>query len=62
MAARRKLDLMGFAEVSEFLGARWPNEATRLTQREDFPEPVARLRATPVWDAREVRAWKRARP
>src|SRR4029453_3756310 len=33
-------------------------QAIRWTQREDFPEPVLRLRATPVWEGREGRRWK----
>jgi hypothetical protein len=60
MAARRKLDLAGFAEVTEILETS-PAQATRWTQREDFPEPIARLRATPVWRATDVRRWKEER-
>jgi predicted DNA-binding transcriptional regulator AlpA len=55
-----KLDLVGLAEVAEMLGTS-RRQAIRWTQREDFPEPVLRLRATPVWEGREVRRWKRER-
>ena len=53
-----KLDLVGLAEVAEMLGTS-RRQAIRWTQRKDFPEPLVRLAATPVWEAREVRRWKR---
>jgi len=55
-----KLDLVGLAEVAEMLDTS-RRQALRWTQRPDFPEPVIRLRATPVWESREVRRWKRER-
>jgi predicted DNA-binding transcriptional regulator AlpA len=55
-----KPDLVGLAEVAEMLRTS-RRQAIRWTQREDFPEPILRLRATPVWEAREVRRWKRER-
>jgi predicted DNA-binding transcriptional regulator AlpA len=53
-------DLLGLAEVAEMLDTS-RRQALRWTQRPDFPEPVIRLRATPVWEAREVRRWQRER-
>ena len=49
--------LGGTAEVAELL------ECTRqqiysLRQREDFPEPVTRLAATPIWDLRLIADFK----
>jgi predicted DNA-binding transcriptional regulator AlpA len=55
-----KPDLVGLAEVAEMLGTS-RRQAIRWTQREDFPDPILRLRATPVWEGREVRRWKRER-
>jgi hypothetical protein len=36
-------------------------QANRWTRRPDFPEPLARLRATPVWRADDVKAWAKQR-
>jgi hypothetical protein len=36
-------------------------QANRWTRRPDFPEPLARLRATPVWLADDVKAWAKQR-
>jgi hypothetical protein len=33
------------------------NSAWRWTQREDFPEPEARLASGPVWKRADVKAW-----
>jgi predicted DNA-binding transcriptional regulator AlpA len=54
------LDLVGLAEVADLLGTS-RRQAIRWTQREDFPEPIIRLRATPVWEEREIRRWMRER-
>ena len=57
-----KPDLVGLAEVAEMLGTS-RRQAIRWTQREDFPEPVARLRATRVWKRADVDRWaKRRKP
>jgi hypothetical protein len=53
-------DLVGLAEVAEMLRTS-RRQAIRWTQREDFPEPLVKLAATPVWEGREVRRWKRER-
>lgn len=56
-------DLLGTAEVAEVLGV----EKTRLSRwrelgvvlpngrRVPFPQPVLELRATPLWQGREIR-------
>jgi hypothetical protein len=36
-------------------------QANRWTRRPDFPEPLVRLRATPVWLADDVKAWAKQR-
>jgi hypothetical protein len=55
----RKLDLAGLAEVAEILGTSRP-QASRWIER-DGPEPVARLRATPVWRRPDVERWAKQR-
>jgi predicted DNA-binding transcriptional regulator AlpA len=57
---RTPLDIAGVAEVAQILGTS-RTQAGRWTRREDFPEPIARLRATPVWRADDVRAWAKQR-
>jgi predicted DNA-binding transcriptional regulator AlpA len=53
-------DLVGLAEVAAMLNTS-RTQANRWTRREDFPEPIARLRATPVWRADDVKAWAKQR-
>jgi hypothetical protein len=54
--------LLGVAELAERLEVS-RQRAWTITGRPDFPDPVARLRATPVWTAGSVRrfldAWPR---
>jgi predicted DNA-binding transcriptional regulator AlpA len=49
--------LGGTAEVAELLGCT-RQQIYSLRQRDDFPEPVTRLAATPVWDLRNVLEFK----
>jgi hypothetical protein len=56
-----RLKLAGLSEVAELLGVT-KRTATRYTQRPDFPEPVARLRAGPVWLEDDVLGWARSEP
>ena len=56
-----QLKLVGLAEVAEVLGVS-RRTAARYTRRSDFPEPVARLRAGPVWQEDDVLAWARSEP
>jgi predicted DNA-binding transcriptional regulator AlpA len=58
--ARKPEDLVGLAEVAAILKTS-RTQANRWTRREDFPEPIARLRATPVWRADDVKAWAKQR-
>src|SRR5437870_1160094 len=51
-------DLAGFAEVCEILGTRHRKTAIRWAKRASFPQPVARLRATPLWLRSEVERWR----
>jgi predicted DNA-binding transcriptional regulator AlpA len=61
MAAEGR-NLLGLAEVAELLGTTRRN-AIRMTGLPDFPEPVARLRATRVWKRADVARWaKRRKP
>jgi hypothetical protein len=54
-------DLLGVAELAERLGVS-RQRAWTVTGRPDFPEPVARLKATPVWTAGSVRRFLEAWP
>jgi predicted DNA-binding transcriptional regulator AlpA len=56
-----QLKLAGLAEVAEVLGVS-KRTAARYATRADFPEPVARLRAGPVWLEEDVLAWARSEP
>jgi predicted DNA-binding transcriptional regulator AlpA len=60
MAAKRKLNLAGTAEVAEVLQVT-RRHAIRLTSEPGFPEPIARLRATPVWRRGDVERWAKNR-
>jgi predicted DNA-binding transcriptional regulator AlpA len=55
------LKLAGLAEVAELLGVS-KRTATRYVQRPDFPEPVARLRAGPIWLEKDILVWARSEP
>ena len=54
-------DLLGVAELAERLGVS-RQRAWTVTGRPDFPEPVAQLKATPVWSAGSVRRFLEAWP
>jgi hypothetical protein len=54
-------DLVGVAELAEQLGVS-RQRAWTVTGRPNFPKPVARLKATPVWTAGSVRRFLEAWP
>ncbi len=58
-AMGQELNLVGLAEVAEILGTS-RTQASRWVER-DGPEPVARLRATPVWMRPDVERWAKQR-
>jgi predicted DNA-binding transcriptional regulator AlpA len=58
--AQKPDDLVGLAEVAAMLNIT-RTQARNWTRRPDFPEPLARLRATPVWRADDVKAWAKQR-
>ena len=60
-ATKRKLDLAGLAEIAEVLEVT-RRHAIRLTSEPGFPEPIARLRATPVWRRADVERWANRKP
>lgn len=61
--ATKECDLVGAAEAAEMLGipvstlSRWSKRGVLIFEgpRIPFPEPVATLRATPVWRASDLR-------
>jgi predicted DNA-binding transcriptional regulator AlpA len=52
-----ELRLAGLAEVAALLGVS-KRTATRYTNRDDFPAPLARLAAGPIWLEDDVRKWQ----
>jgi predicted DNA-binding transcriptional regulator AlpA len=54
-------DLLGVAEIAAMFEVE-TNTAWRWSQRDDFPEPVARLASGPVWRRRDLERWKRPQP
>jgi predicted DNA-binding transcriptional regulator AlpA len=50
--------LMGVAEVAAFLSVS-RQRVQQLARRPDFPAPVARLAATPVWESVDIERWAR---
>jgi len=56
-----QLRLAGIAEVAEMLGVS-RRTAARYANRSEFPAPVARLRAGPVWLADDIEAWAQGVP
>jgi hypothetical protein len=48
--------IVGLAEIAELFGVS-KRTASRYALRRDFPSPVARLRAGPVWLEEDVRDW-----
>lgn len=49
--------LGGTSEVAELLGCP-PQQLYSLRHRQDFPQPLVKLKATPVWDLDEIAAFK----
>lgn len=54
--------LMGIAEIGERLGVTTARAFRIAADYEDFPEPVAELKAGRVWSSRSVEAWIRKHP
>jgi len=50
------LDLVGPTEIAEMLGVS-RGTAFRYIARPDFPEPVARVGRTTVWNREDVERW-----
>ena len=59
---KKRLHLMGSAEIRVRLGGISRQRVYQITQRRDFPEPVAQLEMGNVWLAEDVEAWIAARP
>lgn len=53
----RGVELMGAAEVADYLGVHGPTLA-RWVREGRFPTPLRVLRATPVWALEDVEAFK----
>ncbi len=53
-----RAELMGTKETAALLGMRPSNFVRDIAPHPDFPEPVARLAATPVWRREDIEAWR----
>src|SRR5439155_15896492 len=49
-------DLVGPSEIAELLGVSRRTVA-RYTRRSDFPRPLGRIAASPIWRHRDVEKW-----
>jgi predicted DNA-binding transcriptional regulator AlpA len=54
------MKLAGIREIAEIAGVS-PQRANQLAAKPDFPKPLDRIAAGPVWDRAEVRAWVKKR-
>ncbi|RHW24114.1 DNA-binding protein [Nocardioides immobilis] len=50
--------LTGTSEIAKPLGVS-RQRTSQPAQREDFPEPVARLAAGPIWETTDIERWSR---
>ncbi|MBM0228878.1 MULTISPECIES: DNA-binding protein [Micromonospora] len=53
----KKLRLVGSAEIRVLLGGVSRQRVYQITNRRDFPEPVAKLEMGNVWLAEDVEKW-----
>lgn len=54
-------DLVGAHEIAERMGLSFPNVVHTWRKRyEDFPEPLAVLRAGVIWDWNDIDRWLKA--
>lgn len=60
MPARRDIKLMGPAEIGRRLGGIGRARVYQITQRRNFPEPIAQLEMGNVWLAEDVEVWIKA--
>lgn len=61
MVVRPAGDLAGLAEIATVTGRTRSTVHSAIRRAEDGPEPLATLRATPIYSASEVAAWLAAR-
>lgn len=57
MPSRRDIRLMGPAEIGRRLGGIGRARVYQITQRRNFPAPIAELDMGNVWLAEDVEAW-----
>jgi predicted DNA-binding transcriptional regulator AlpA len=55
-----ELDLVGVAEIAAIFNTSRA-QVSRWALREDFPDPVARLRMGPIWMRPDVERWGKQR-
>ena len=54
-----QLDLVGVAEVAEFLGISRQRVDAIARTHDEFPKPVADLAAGRIWQRRDIEKWAR---
>jgi hypothetical protein len=50
------LELSGLAEIAEICETTKPT-ALRYTKRADFPDPIGRIAAGPIWRRADIERW-----
>lgn len=54
------MKLAGIREIAEFLGVS-RQRVNQLAEKDDFPKPLGRIAAGPVWDEAVVLKWVKER-
>ena len=60
-SAPERLELCVIAEISELLGLSAPAVKYRAGNHQDFPQPLAQLRSSPIYSSAEIVAYARER-
>jgi len=54
------MKLAGIREIADLLGVS-RQRANQIAAKEDFPKPIDRIAAGPVWKDADVKAWAKRR-
>jgi hypothetical protein len=54
-------EYVGVHEVAEIAGVSVPAVSNWQRRWKDFPEPLARLKGTPIWDGEVIRKYLRSK-
>jgi predicted DNA-binding transcriptional regulator AlpA len=50
------MDLVGISEIAEMLGVT-NGRVSQLTHEDNFPKPLDRIKAGPVWKRQTIQRW-----